>query len=91
MIKALDIKSSVVFNYVFTNNTILTCFFPFFLIIHLYFLIPAVIAQVFNPISEFVIPIGMLTKAEIETHPVTAEVQYNLNLANLFVLLTNFC
>ena len=45
----------------------------FFLIIDLYFLIPAVITQIFNPIAELVIPIGIPTKeakAEIEMHPV---------------------
>ena len=39
----------------------------------LYFLIVAVIAQVFNHIAELVIPSGVPTKeakAEIETHPV---------------------
>ena len=68
----------------FDNNTILTCYF-FFLIIDLYFLIPAIIAQVFNPAEELVMSIEIQTKevtAEIETHPVTAEanvsVQYNL-------------
>ena len=44
----------------------------FFLIIDLYFLIPAVITQIFNPIVEPANPIGIPTKeakAEIETHP----------------------
>ena len=36
----------------FANNTILSCFFFFFLIIDLYFLIPAAIVQNFNPITE---------------------------------------
>ena len=48
----------------------------FFLIIDLYFLIAAVIAQIFNPIAELVIPIGIPTKeakAEMETHPVNIE------------------
>ena len=60
----------------FANNTILSCFFFFFLIIDLYFLIHAVIAQIFNPIAELLIPIGMPskeTKAKIEIHSVTAE------------------
>ena len=50
--------------------------FFFFLIIHLYFLIPAVIAQIFNPIAELIIPIGMPVieaKAEMETQPVIVE------------------
>ena len=49
-----------------------------FLIIDLYFLIPAVITQIFNPIAELVIPTGISTKeakAEMETHPVTAEIK----------------
>ena len=49
-------------------------FFLFFLIIDLYFLIPAVIAQIFNPTAELVIPIGTKeAKAEMETHPVIVE------------------
>ena len=50
----------------------LSCFFFFFLIIDLYFLIPAVIAQIFSPITELVTLILIPTKeakAEIETHP----------------------
>ena len=50
----------------------------FYLIIGLYFLIPAVIAQIFNPTAELVMYTGIPTKegkAEIETHPVTAEVE----------------
>ena len=42
----------------------------------LYFLIPVVTAQIFNPITELVIPIGILgkvAKAEVEIHPVIAE------------------
>ena len=41
--------------------------------IDLYFLIPAVIAKIFKPIAELVIPIRIPTKeakAEIEVHPV---------------------
>ena len=47
--------------------------FFFFLIIDLYFLIPAVITQIFNPNAELVLPIGITSKdakAEIEIHPV---------------------
>ena len=45
----------------------------FFAIINLYFLIGAVIAQIFNPTEEFVVPIGTPTqevKVKIEMHPV---------------------
>ena len=70
-IKALEIKTSMLFNLDFANNTILSCFF--FLIIHLYFLIPAVVQQISNPIAGIVISIGIPNKeakAEMETHPV---------------------
>ena len=76
LIKALEIKTSMPFNSGFANNTILSCFFFFFLIIELYFLTSAAIAQIFNPIAEIVIPIGIPikeTKVEIEIHPVIAE------------------
>ena len=76
MIKALEIKTSIVFNLSLPNNTILSCFFFFFLIIDLYFLIPAVIAQIFSLTTELVMPIGTLTheaNAEIEMQPVTVE------------------
>ena len=49
----------------------------FFLIIDLYFLIAKVIAQIFYPIVELAIPIGLLTKeakSEIEKHPVILEI-----------------
>ena len=63
----------MLFNLDLTDNTILSFFF-FFLIIDLYFLIPAVITQNFNSIVELLIPTGIPNKeakAEIETHPVT--------------------
>ena len=66
----------MLFNLDLANNTILSCFFLIFLIIDLHFLIPAVIAQVFNPIADLVIPIGIPskeTKTEIEIHPVIVE------------------
>ena len=48
----------------------------FFLIIDLYFFIAAVIAQIFNPIAELVIPIEIPTKeakADMEIHPVIVD------------------
>ena len=54
----------MLFNLDFVNNTILSCFFFFFLIIDLYFLILAVIAEIFNPIAELVVPIGIQTTEE---------------------------
>ena len=74
--KASEIKTSMLFNLDFANNTILLCFFFLFLIIDLYFLVPAPIAQIFNPIAELVIPIGAPNKeekAEIAIHPETVE------------------
>ena len=68
-IKALEIKTSILFNWDFANNTILSCFFFFFLVIDLYYFSPVVIAQIFNPTPELVIPIEILIKdanAEIE-------------------------
>ena len=66
----------MLFNLGFANNTVLSCFFFFFLISDLQILIPAVIAQIFNPIAELVTPIAIPTKeakAEMETHPVIVE------------------
>ena len=60
-IKALEIKTSMLFNLDFANNTILSCFFSF-LIIYLGFLIPAVITQTFNPIVELAIPVEISFK-----------------------------
>ena len=63
----------MLFNLDFANNTILSCVVFFFLVIDLYFLIPAVIAQIFHKIAELVIPTGIPTKEakiETETHPV---------------------
>ena len=68
--------TSVIFNLVFPSSTISPCFFIFFLIIDLYFLILAVTAQIFLPTVELVIPTGSQTNeanAEIETQPVTFE------------------
>ena len=61
MTNILEIKTSIVFNLSFPNNIILSCFFFFYLIIDLYFLIPAVIAQVFTPTAKSVIPTGTQT------------------------------
>ena len=75
-IKALDIRTSIVPNLAFPSNTILSCFFLFFLIIYSKLLIPAVIAQISNPTAEIEIPIGTScneANAEIETQPLTAE------------------
>ena len=64
----------MVFHLDFANNTILSCFFFFFWMG--IFLIPSVIAPIFNPITEVIIPIGIPIKdlmTEIEIHPVIGE------------------
>ena len=66
----------MLFNFyaVFSNNTILSCFF--LLIIDSHFLVAAVIAKIFNPMAEVVVPIGIPSKeskAEIEIHLLTPE------------------
>ena len=69
--KALEIKTSMLFSFFLLIILFYHASF-FFLIIDLYFVIPAVIAQIFNPIAELVIPIGIPSKegkAEIEIHP----------------------
>ena len=58
----------------FARSTILSCFLFLFLIIYLYFLIPAVIAQIFNSVAEIVTPMpSKEAKAEIEVHPIMTE------------------
>ena len=60
MIAALQIKTFMIYNLVFINNTILSFFFLLvFLIIDLQFLINAVTAQISNPNEELTIPIGI--------------------------------
>ena len=66
----------MLFNSDFPNKTILSCLFFFSLIIDLYVLIPAVIAQIFNPIAELIIPMEIPskeTKSEIEIHSLIVE------------------
>ena len=72
----LDLEIKTVFNLSFSSNTILSCFFFFFFIIDLNFLIPAIMAQMFHPTAELVIPILISSNeanAETETQPVTVE------------------
>ena len=58
LIKALEIKTSMLFNSDFAYNNSLSCF----LIKDLNFLICAFITRIFNPIAELEIPIGIPTK-----------------------------
>ena len=76
-IKALEIKPSMLFNIDFANNSISSSLFFFFLIINLWFLISAVIAQICDPIAKLVIPIRIPSKEvkpKIQVHPVIVEV-----------------
>ena len=76
LIKALEIRTSIVFNLFFPNDTTLSCFLFFFLIIDFYSLIPPVIEQIFIPTAELILPTGTQTteaNVEIETQPVTVE------------------
>ena len=76
----------MLFNLDFTHDNILSCFFFFFSIIDLYFLIPT---------AELIIPIGIPTKeakAEMEMHPVTVEINISkcsINSINFLILLTH--
>ena len=66
----------MLFNLDFASNTILSCFFLFFIFIDLCFLILAAIMQIFTPIAELVISLEIPTKkakAEMETHPIIVE------------------
>ena len=74
--KALEIKTFMLFNLDFADTTILSCFFFFFSVIDLSFLIPRVLVQIFNPIAELVTPIrtpSKKAKVEIGIHPLTPE------------------
>ena len=82
-------------NLSFANNNTLLCLFLFFSIIDIYFFIPAVIAQIFNPTTELAILIGMPTdevKAGFETYSAIIIVEAklsNLLLYNLFAIVLN--
>ena len=64
--------------FVFAKSAILLCFFFFLLIIDLYFLILGIIAQIFNPIVELIIPLEISIKeanAGMEIHTVAAKLR----------------
>ena len=78
MIEALEIKAFMVFNLAFANNTILSCLF--FLIIDLYFLIPTVTVQFFNPNAELTTPYQLIPTKVIPTN--ISKCKYMLNAAD---------
>ena len=101
-IKALEIKTSMLFNLDYASNIILSGFFFFFLIINLYSLIPAVIAQIFNPIAELVILIGIPRKdanKKLEIHALNVEAKIRkcsvwfrvVQTFLCFLLINSFC
>ena len=66
----------MLFSLDFHNNTMLSWFFFFFLVIDVYFLIPAAIEQIFNPITELVITVKIPSKevkADIDIQLVIVE------------------
>ena len=65
----------MLFNLDFADDIILLCFFFLFLITGLYFLIPAIITQIFYPIAELVIAIRITikkAKVKMETRSIIA-------------------
>ena len=62
LVKYLEIMPYSQSNLLFNNETISSCFFFFSLIINLYFLIIAIIAQIFYRIVELITPVVISTK-----------------------------
>ena len=73
MIRFKEIETSILFN--FANNNISSCLSIFLLIIDVWFLIPAVIAQTGNAEIR-----TKEVKAETETNPVTVEDEISKSL-----------
>ena len=76
LIKALEIKTSIVFNLYFTSKTIFLCFFDLVLDNWVIFLIVAVNVQIYNPTAELAMLTGTPTNEaneEFETQTLTAE------------------
>ena len=72
LIKALEIKTSTVYNLVFANNTIVSCLFFLFLDNWLIILISPATAQISSPTAELAIRTRTPTNeanGEIEIHP----------------------
>ena len=63
--------------------------FPLLLMVEFYSLTPAVTAQIFNPASEHVMPIGIPTNdanSETETQALTVEIEIRKLLLNCYTL-----
>ena len=74
-IKALEVKKLDGVQ-LFVTNSILSCFFFFFLTKGLYLFIPAIIKEISIAIAELAILTGIPTnkaRAEVKTYPVTSE------------------
>ena len=73
-VKDLEINPFMQSKLVFAKNAISMCFFFFLLIIDLCLLMLAIMAQIFNPILELIIPLEIFTKeakAQMKIHTVT--------------------
>ena len=91
-IKALNLRTLIVINLSILSNTILSCFF-FFFITDLYFLNPAVIAQIFIPTAELILPTRAQTNeanAEIETQSVISRLEYASVKHNLNTYMSSY-
>ena len=78
MLKDLN-KSFIQSKLAFVNNAISSCFFFFYLIIDLYFLILAIIAKIINPIVELIMLLEISikeAKSEMEIHTVAAKSKF---------------
>ena len=85
-IKALETRISLVLTLIFINITISSCFFIFFFVIDLYFLIPAVIAQIYNLTTKLVIR----TRAKIVETEISKCSRY-LHVFLSFSLIKSLC
>ena len=76
--KALEIKTSILFNLAFSKNAILSCFPSFSWLLTYSFLFLPLLHNFFNPIAELVIVLGIPSKEakeKTERHPVIPETE----------------
>ena len=88
-IKIFEIRTLIVCNLSFSNNTVLSCISFFFLKINMYFLIPALIFQIFIPTAELLIPTRPQpneANAEIVTQLVSVEAKIYFRYLLVFFL-----
>ena len=80
----------MLFNLDFANNNILSGFFFFPLIVNLYFLVSAVITQIFNPIADLLIPTGM-SKEKMEIEEMKAKEEMEIHLVTVEIKIISKC